>query len=287
MNIAIASGKGGTGKTTLTVNLSAIASEKFPVDVVDCDVEEPDSSLFLNIQKTDTEIVTIKIPEIDENACTGCGECDRFCNFNAIISFSGLAHSLPELCHSCGGCTLVCPEKAITETDRRIGEINTYISEKINILEGVLDIGVSSSPPLIRTLKGKISPEKFTFLDSPPGTSCPVVTTVTGCDYTVLVTEPTPFGLNDLILAVDMMKDVKVDFGVVINRATTGDNRVKDFCNQNGITILGEIPDDRRVAEVCSEGKILIHALPSYRKTFLEILENIQNQMEGTMQWKR
>ena len=277
MKIAIASGKGGTGKTTLAVNLAALlAGSGERVIYADCDVEEPNGHLFLKPDISDTRIVGIPKPEVDMNLCDGCGICGELCNFHAIIVIAEKVLTFPELCHGCGGCKLVCPQNAITEKMCGIGFIETGVTAGIDYLGGKLDIGQPSGVPIIKEIRRSIqNSDGFILLDAPPGTSCPVIETVRDSDYVILVTEPTPFGLNDLKLAVSLVRELGLAYGVVINRADSGDGSVKDYCITQNIDLIGEIPDDRRIAESYSKGMLLINALPEYIFNFNEIINNI------------
>ena len=271
--LAIASGKGGTGKTTVAVNLARVLDS--PVQLLDCDVEAPNAHLFLNGSACEEETVGIPIPQVDESLCDACGECSLFCQFHAIVSLKTAPLVFPELCHGCGGCAEICPQKAIQEVDHRIGVIRTSRVDNITLIQGRLDIGVAMAPPLIRAVKARHRNGVPTILDAPPGTSCPVVATLQGTDYVVLVAEPTPFGLNDLKLAVEMVRELRLPFGVVINRVGVGDDRVHLFCGQEGIPILLEIPDDRRIAEAYSRGELIVDALPEYRRVFESLSKRI------------
>ena len=273
MKLAIASGKGGTGKTTLAVNLALAAGR--PVQLADCDVEEPNDHLFFPALTWSEQVIDWPLPQVDEDLCDGCGECSDFCQYNAIISFGTVPYISPDLCHGCGGCQLICPKKAITETSRRIGVVKTAEIEHVSLIEGRADIGSTLTPSLIRAVKKQDSAAGLFILDAPPGTSCPMITTLQGADFVVLVTEPTPFGLNDLQLAVDAIRELGLPFGVVINRAGSGDDRVLDWCRDNQITVLAEIPEDRRIAEAYSRGEALVTALPEYRDLFAGILEKV------------
>ena len=266
MIIAVASGKGGTGKTTVSVNLAKTFGAA--VQLLDCDVEEPNGHLFLKGTAIREETVTIPVPQVDESLCNGCGECGRLCAYHAIVSFGAKPLVFPDMCHGCGGCAKVCPQNAIREMDRRIGLVETIQAENITLVQGRLDIGVAMSPPLIRAVKSHLRTDLSAILDAPPGTSCPVITAIRGADLVLLVTEPTPFGLHDLKLAVDMVRELRIPFGVVINRVGIGDDRVHAFCGQEGIPILLEIPDDRRIAEAYSRGELIVEALPEYRGLF-------------------
>jgi len=271
MILAIASGKGGTGKTTVAVNLARTFGA--PVQLLDCDVEEPNGHLFLRGTAIGDEPVFCLVPKVDEELCNGCGECGKICQFHAIVTFGAAPLIFPELCHSCGGCAKVCPQRAIHEAKKRIGGIETMQAGNIRLVQGRLDVGVAMAPPLIRAVKARLQKDPPAILDAPPGTSCPVITTLRGADLVVLVTEPTPFGLHDLSLAVAVMGDIDIPFGVVINRVGIGDDRVHRFCAERSIPVLLEIPDDRRIAEVYSRGELLVEALPEYRKLFDRLLE--------------
>lgn len=274
MKIAVASGKGGTGKTTVSANLALTIGSG--VQLLDCDVEEPNAHLFLRGRETGSEVVTIPIPEVQESLCDGCGECGRMCRYHAIASFGSAPLVFPDLCHGCGGCALVCPRGAIRETGKRIGVVETREVDGITLIQGRLDIGVAMAPPLIRAVKTHLDTKKTSILDAPPGTSCPVIATVRGSDFVVLVTEPTPFGLNDLRLAVDMIRELSIPFGVVVNRMGAGDERVHRFCRGEDIPILLELPDDRRIAEAYSRGELVVDALPEYASHFATLLWNIR-----------
>lgn len=273
MILAIASGKGGTGKTTVSVNLAR--SLDSDVRLLDCDVEEPNGHLFLGGAVCERETVSIPIPQVDETLCDGCGECGRFCEYHAIASFGAIPLVFPEMCHGCGGCTKVCPREAIREVDRRIGIIETTQSENVTLIQGRMDVGVAMAPPLIRAVKTHVRDGMLAIVDAPPGTSCPVIAAIRHADVVALVTEPTPFGLHDLRLAVGAVNELGIPFGVVINRVGIGDARVHAFCREEGIHILGGIPDDRRIAEVYSRGHLIVEALPEYRGLFQDVLEAV------------
>ena len=238
----------------------------------DCDVEEPNGHLFLKGNVTTEQEVGIPIPVVDASACNGCNECSQFCQYNAIVCFGSEPLVFPELCHGCGGCVSICPRRAISETNRRIGVVQTLQSGDVKVIQGRLDVGVAIAPPLIRAVKSRLNRDEVAILDAPPGTSCPVVSTLLETDVIVLVTEPTPFGLHDLKLTVEMLPALGIPFGVVINRVGVGDDRVHAFCQEEGIPILMEIPDDRRIAESYSRGDLLVDALPEYRERFDQLL---------------
>jgi MinD superfamily P-loop ATPase len=248
-----------------------------PIQLLDCDVEEPNAHLFLKGSLGERETIEIPIPQVDESLCDACGECGRFCAYHAIVSFGAKPLVFPELCHGCGGCAAVCPTRAISERGRRIGVVETLQAGDITLIQGRLDVGVAMAPPLIRAVKERLRDGIPAILDAPPGTSCPVIAAVRGADTIVLVTEPTPFGLHDLKLAVDMVRELGMPFGVVINRVGIGDGRVHAFCRENGVPLLLEIPDDRRIAEAYSRGELAVDALPEYRPLFLRLLKRTMN----------
>jgi MinD superfamily P-loop ATPase len=273
VKVAVASGKGGTGKTTVALNMAKVFGAS--VQLLDCDVEEPNAHLFLPGSVRKRETATIPIPQVDESRCDACGECSRFCEYNAIVSLKTKPLVFPELCHGCGGCAKVCPQQAIGETDRAIGVIEVKEAGLITLIQGRLNVGMPMAPPLIRAVQAHIENGAPAILDAPPGTSCPVIATIREAEFVVLVTEPTPFGLHDLELAVDMVRELGIQFGVVVNRVGIGDDRVHAFCEEQGITILLEIPDDRRIAEAYSRGTLLVDALAQYRAPFESLLQKV------------
>jgi MinD superfamily P-loop ATPase len=276
MNIAIASGKGGTGKTTVAVNIAYLLSErKKKVCYIDCDVEEPNGHLFLSPLITSRFESSIPVPVIDESRCIACGSCVAFCQYRALVRLGKTLMVFDELCHGCGGCTLVCKQTAITEKVKSIGSVECGSSGYIGFIHGCLNIGEAMSPPLIRDVLSHTTKDTITIIDSPPGTSCPVIASIRDCDFVVLVTEPTPFGLNDLGLAIDMVRELGIPFGVVINRDDPQVNDGVVFCEERNVTILGTIPDDRRIAEAYSNGRILIEALDFVRPYFSGIIDNV------------
>lgn len=273
MILAIASGKGGTGKTSISVNLARVLER--PVQLLDCDVEEPNAHLFLKGAFIGEEIVSISIPEIDSSHCNGCNDCVNFCQFNALTTVGKTPILFPELCHACGGCTLFCTRHAITERDYRIGSIKTLVAEHITLKSGSLDVGISAASSMVHSVKNRIDPTILTILDAPPGTACQAVATLHNADFALLVTEPTPFGLHDLKLAVDTVRALGVQFGVVVNRVGIGDDRVHRYCVEENIPHLLDIPDDRRIAEAYSEGKLIVDALPEYQAHFERLWQAI------------
>jgi MinD superfamily P-loop ATPase len=251
MVISVASGKGGTGKTTVAVSLAlSLGACQF----LDCDVEEPNASLFLKPSITGKTLVSVIEPWIDESKCVYCGECSKICVYHAIAVFEKNLLVFPPLCHGCGGCMLVCPEKAIAEGKRNIGVIEEGMSNSITFLQGILNIGEHMATPIIKEMKSLISNDMDVIIDSPPGTSCPVIESMKGSDFVCLVTEPTPFGLNDLKLAIETVRELNIPFGVIINCDGIGDDGVRNYCQEENIALLLSIPWSREVAEASSRG---------------------------------
>ena len=277
MIISIASGKGGTGKTTVAVNLAAAL--KKPVQLLDCDVEEPNAHLFLKPLITRELAFSLEVPEISLDKCTFCGLCQDLCQFNAIAILPQTALTFPELCHSCGGCFLVCPENAVISRKRVIGQVEVGFRDQIYFAHGRLRVGGAMAPPLIRRVKQEISPDGPVIIDAPPGTSCPVVTTLWGSDYVLLVTEPTPCGLNDLELAVGVARHLNIPCGLVINRADLGDRGVHDYAARKALPILLEIPFDREAAEIYAQGGLLVEELPRWRSRMEDLLTKLAQRL--------
>lgn len=268
MIVSVASGKGGTGKTTVAVNLALSIGD---VQLLDCDVEAPDCNAFLHHDLKKTDEVYVIVPRIDEEACDYCRKCAEFCQYHAIAVLKSDVLFFPELCHGCGGCTLVCPRNAIAEKKRIIGIIESAQSDDLDFSRGVLNVSEPFATPIIRALKKKIDNGKNVILDSPPGTACPVIETVRDSDYALLVTEPTPFGLHDLELAVDVVKELNVPCGVILNRDGIGDDGVDRFCRKKGIPILMRIPHDEAIARAYSKGEALVHYAPKWKDRFAEL----------------
>jgi len=273
MIVSIASGKGGTGKTTVAVNMALSLGD---VQLLDCDVEEPNCHIFLKADAGGKEFVEIKVPEIDEKLCDYCGKCAEFCQYNALAVTKGIVMKFTELCHSCGGCMLVCPKKAITEAPRVIGEVRHGRKDGIDFSYGILNIGEAMATPVIKKLKKTIRGGKDVLIDAPPGTSCAVIESVKGSDYCLLVTEPTPFGLNDLKLAVEMLESMSIPHGVIINRDGMGDDKVAKYCEEKGILIHLRIPHDNRIAELYSEGIPFTQEMHEYRIMFKDVFTQIR-----------
>jgi len=280
VKIAVASGKGGTGKTTVATNLALVASlDGRSVAYLDCDVEEPNGALFLKPQISETRPVEVSIPEVDSSKCTACGQCGQICQYSAIVVMKGDVLVFPELCHGCAGCWLVCPTGAIAESHRQTGQLELGQAGEVQFVQGLLNIGEVMSPPVIGAVKAAAPDVDFLVFDSPPGTSCPVIESVRDADLVLLVTEPTPFGLNDLKLAVEMVRALELPFAVVINRADMGDDQTRQYCRQEGIDVIAEIPDDRQVAEAYSRGEMMCEAIPKYRDLYGDLLTELEKRV--------
>lgn len=276
MILAIASGKGGTGKTTVACNLAAAVDS--PLVLADCDVEEPNAHLFLRPEWDGTGAVTVDVPSIDMSKCTLCGACQELCQFKALALLPDTVMTFPELCHSCGGCALVCPEDAVSWVPRQVGTLRTGRRGKIRFVDGTLRIGEAMAPPLIRKVRqaaAQIADSRLIIVDAPPGTSCPVVVSLWGADYVLLVTEPTPFGLNDLELAAAAVRKLGIPCGLLINRCDVGDDRIHAFAQREGIPILLEIPFHRKVAEHCAKGDLLVDVFPQWKSMMERLYESI------------
>jgi MinD superfamily P-loop ATPase len=277
--IAVASGKGGTGKTTVATNLAAVAADSGrQVQLLDCDVEAPNAHLFLRPEIERSEAVSVPVPEVDEEKCAACGECGRICQYSAIVSLKTKPLVFPELCHGCGGCALVCATGAITERPREVGVLETGHANGLAFVGGKLRIGEAMAPPLIRAVKARANDDGPVIIDAPPGTSCPMVEAVRDADFVLLVTEPTPFGLNDLAVAVDTARKLRLPFGVVINRARLRYDAVYAYCEDEDIEIMAQLPDDRRVAEAYSRGELAAHVLPEYANRFAVLVDRLDEQ---------
>ncbi len=279
MIVAVASGKGGTGKTTLAASLAAIWPS--PVAAVDLDVEAPNLHLFMKPIISARVPAFLEIPVIDNRRCTGCHACNNICQFKAIGIFGDLVMTFPEMCHGCGACWSVCPEKAITPGQRELGQVLVGRSGLVPFLMGRLRVGEAMSPPLIRAVKQhlfkeKEIPSRDVIIDAPPGVSCPAINAVMDTDIIVLVTEPTPFGLYDLTLATDAFATLGKPMGVVINRAGTGTRDIYTFCQNARLPILAEIPFQRAIAETYANGHIIAETLPALRPQFQELASRIQ-----------
>lgn len=274
MIISVASGKGGTGKTTVATNL-AISLES-DVQVLDCDVEAPNAHLFIRPRIEEVRTITTPVPEVDMDKCNLCGKCAEICQFKAIAVVGESVLTFHELCHGCGGCALVCAEKAITETGRELGVIEKGRRNGLEFVHGILRVGEAMSPPLINRVREYTRADTSTIIDAPPGTSCPVIAAMKGADFVLLVTEPTPFGLHDLKLAVGAVKILGIPCGLVINRSDMGDDRVNTYAQKEGLPVLMEIPYDRRIAEAYSKGELIVEARPEWKAEFRDLYHRIE-----------
>ncbi|MDD4168661.1 MAG: ATP-binding protein [Desulfotomaculaceae bacterium] len=276
LTIALASGKGGTGKTTVAVNLaSAAAAAGYEVCYVDCDVEEPNGHLFLNPRIRRRYPANVPVPVVDSERCTACGACGEICQYSAIVCINKNVLTFEKMCHGCGGCQLVCPVAAITEKDRETGVVEEGEAGQIAFVHGRLNVGEAMSPPLIRAVRAAGQNKALNIIDVPPGTSCPVIAAIRGVDLVILVTEPTPFGLNDLDLALDMVKELGIPHAVVVNRSEPSNNLARNFCKEREVKLLAEIADDRRVAEAYSRGELAFWSAPGYQAVFDDLLSSI------------
>ena len=276
MIISIASGKGGTGKTTVAVNLALSLNN---VQLLDCDVEEPNVGIFIKPEILKEKTVYLPLPEIDYDKCNFCGECASACNFNAIAVLKNKVLVFPELCHGCGVCKLVCKKNAIQEKNREIGVVRKGNAGEIDYADGVLKVGEAIAPPLIRGVKKEINPNKTVIIDASPGVSCPVVEALSDSDYCILVTEPTPFGLYDLKLAVGVLRKMSIPFGVVINRDGIGDKKVEKYCEKEKIRIMMKIPMSKDIATLYSKGIPFVSEMPEWKERFMDLMEEIKNEI--------
>jgi len=276
MIISIASGKGGTGKTLVATSLALSLKERDNMQLLDCDVEEPNDHVFLKPAFTHSEAVSIPIPKVDEEKCTYCGKCAEVCAYNAIAVMKQKVLVFPELCHGCGACSYLCPEKAISETANEIGVIEMGYADGVDFIHGKLAIGKAMAPPIIRQVKEHASHEGTVIIDVSPGTSCPVVEAVKDSDFCLLVTEPTPFGLNDLILAIETVRQLNIPCGIVLNRAGVGDGKVEEYCQKENIPIPLTIPLNTEIASFYSKGVTLVEGMPQWKDNFLGLFDKIR-----------
>jgi len=281
MVISIASGKGGTGKTLVATSLALSLANERIVQLLDCDVEEPDAHIFLKPSFSHMETVSVPVPKLDEVKCNSCGKCAEVCAYNAIAVFAKHVLIFPELCHGCGACSYLCPEDALSEVDKEVGSLEIGQSNGIEFIQGRLTIGEAMPTPVIREVKKHINRERLAIIDVAPGTSCPVIEAVKDSDFCLLVTEPTPFGLNDLALAVNMVKKLEIPYGIVINRDGAGDSKVEEYCFEQGSIILLRIPLDIKIARLYSQGISLVEGMPQWREAFIKLYGDIE-QMVST-----
>jgi MinD superfamily P-loop ATPase len=278
--ISVASGKGGTGKTLVATSLALSLQNREPVQLLDCDVEEPNAHILLKPRLNRQQKVSIPVPRVDEEKCTHCGKCAEVCAYNALAVIADKVLVFPELCHGCGACSYLCPEDAISEVNREIGVVESGQSKDIEFIHGKLNVGEAMAPPVIRGVKECTNRDKLVVIDVPPGTSCPVVEAVKDSDFCLLVTEPTPFGLNDLALAVDMLGELSVPCGVIINRDGVGDNKVDEYCRQKDVPVLLRIPLDVEIARLYSRGVTLAEGIPQWQEAFISLADRVSKLVE-------
>ena len=276
MIISVASGKGGTGKTLVATSLALSLSATQKIQLLDCDVEEPNANILLRVTIKHSQPVNIPTPSVDETKCTYCGKCAEVCAYNAIAVIKKKVLIFPELCHGCGACSYLCPESAITEEGKEVGIVERGDSGNLELIQGRLNVGEAMAPPVIREVKRHIDHGSVVIIDVPPGTSCPVIEAVKGSDFCLLVTEPTPFGLNDLSLAVEVVRELNIPCGVIINRAGVGSDEVDQYCHREGIPILLKIPLDRSIAMFYSRGIPLVEGMPRWRQKFIRLFQDIE-----------
>ncbi|MPW25637.1 ATPase [Alkalibaculum sp. M08DMB] len=278
MKIAVLSGKGGTGKTLVSVNLAAAANE---VVYIDCDIEEPNGHLFFKPEKIQSEKISIKIPYVDEKLCNGCRKCVDFCKFNALAYIGTKFLVFEEVCHSCGGCVLLCPEKALFERDKVIGEIQKGVSENVTVISGIMNTGEASGIPIIKKLLNDVNKdENHTFIDCPPGSACIVMESIKDVDYCILVAEPTIFGTHNLKMVNDLVKIFNKPYGVVLNKCLEGENPSEKFCIDNGIQILGKIPFDNELGTINSNALISVRESEKYKDLFCILLQTVMKEVQ-------
>ncbi|MFA6308878.1 MAG: ATP-binding protein [Clostridia bacterium] len=271
MKMAVLSGKGGTGKTLVSVNLAAVAHESV---YIDCDVEEPNGYLFFKPVNIESEKISIKIPMVDEKLCTGCRTCVDFCKFNALAYIDGKLIVFDEICHSCGGCILFCPAKALSEKEKIIGEIQKGISENVAVVTGILNTGEASGVPIIKKLLDGVQKEnRMTFIDCPPGSACTVMESIKDADYCLLVAEPTIFGVHNLNMVYELVKLFEKPYGVVLNKCLPVKNPAEEFCIEKNIKILGEIQFDKELGKLNSNALIAARESEKYRQFFFSLIQ--------------
>ena len=276
MIVSIASGKGGTGKTLVATSLARSLKDNNEVMLLDCDVEEPNDHVFLKPVIIGSEPVQVLVPSVDEDKCTHCGKCAQVCAYKAIAVLAKYVMTFPQLCHGCGACSYLCPEEAISEEQWETGIVEWGQADGIRFTHGKLKVGEAMAPPIIKKVKEYINDKGPVIIDVPPGTSCPVVEAIKGSDFCILVTEPTPFGLNDLALAVETVRELGIPYGVVLNRAGVGDGKVEKYCQKENIPILLTIPLNTEIAHLYSRGIALVDGIPLWKKRFLQLFDSVK-----------
>lgn len=279
MKIAVLSGKGGTGKTLVSVNLASIAKKS---TYIDCDVEEPNGYLFFKPERVQEEYISVKIPNVNRELCSGCRKCVEFCKFNALAYIRDNLIIFDDVCHSCGGCSLICPEKAISEREKVIGKIEKGISGEVTVCTGILNIGEASGIPIIQRLLGEENSQEnqLTIVDCPPGSACIVMESIKDVDYCVLVAEPTLFGVHNLKMVYELVRLFDKPFGIVLNKCLEGENPSEKFCMENNIKILGKIPFDKELGTLNSNAEIGVHANEKCRAIFSALLDTIMGEVQ-------
>ncbi len=280
MVISVASGKGGTGKTLVATSLALSLKDREQVQLLDCDVEEPNAHVLLKPVITSSESVYILVPKVDEAKCTYCGKCAQVCAFNAIAVLGEHVLTFPQLCHGCGACSYLCPENAISEESKESGIVEWGHSDGVDFAHGKLTVGEAMPSLVIRKVKERANPDGTVIIDVPPGTSCPVVESISGSDFCLLVTEQTPFGLNDLILAVETVRELNIPYGVILNRAGIGDTKVEEYCRQENTPVLLTIPLDTGIAHLYSQGVTLAEGMPQWQRGFAGLFERITEMVD-------
>ena len=275
MKIAVLSGKGGTGKTFVSVNLACAADK---AAYVDCDVEEPNGHLFLNPEITGRFPVSVTVPQVDEGKCTACRKCVDFCKYNALALIKNKLMTFYEVCHSCGGCILFCPEKALTEKERTIGTIEEGMSGDVAVFTGCLNTGEVSGVPIIKGLMAKLPEQGPVVIDCPPGSACVVMESIRTADFCVLVAEPTLFGVHNLSMVYELVKLFHKPFGVVLNKCLPGENPAQQFCLDHKINILAPIPFDEELGRLNSKGHIAVRENKQYRELFQKLLKTLEKE---------
>lgn len=280
MRIAVLSGKGGTGKTLVSVNLAVAAKTS---TYIDCDVEEPNGHLFFKPQNIKNEEISVKIPKPDNELCNGCRKCVEFCKFNALAYIKNKLIVFEDVCHSCGGCSIICPENAIAEGEKLIGKVQKGSSDDVTVYTGILNTGEASGVPIINKLldDNKSNSDEFIFIDCPPGSACIVMESIKDADYCILVTEPTIFGVHNLNMVYELVKLFNKPHGVVLNKCIEEENPAEQFCITNNIKILGKIYFDNELGLLNSNAEISVNNNEKYKALFSSLLEKVKREVQN------